>query len=60
MLITGTAYKIDFASVAVRMLAISGFLSAENLLAELDRENENCSYNNHADNNRVNFLESSN
>ena len=38
MLITGHEYKQDFASVAIRMLSIASFISAENILDDLERE----------------------
>ena len=50
MLITGTAYKMDFAAVAVRMMATVNFLAAESILKEMEQENETCSYNNHTGN----------
>ena len=54
MLITGQTYRMNFADVAVRMLAVSNFLAAENVLKEMERENEIRNHNNHTDNNRDN------
>ena len=50
MLITGQTYRMNFADVAVRMLAVSNFLAAENVLKEMERENEIRNHNNHIDN----------
>ena len=38
MLITGHEQKQSFADVAIRMLSIASFQSAETILAEMERE----------------------
>jgi len=46
MLITGHEYKQSFAEVAIRMLSIASFQSAESILADLEKRESQTEYRN--------------